>query len=86
MRNASQALRAIVAHFDYLAARWQDEQEYEQFEEYRDAMAKFLEKHGAGLLQMSPDPWVLVFAYKGLEHKLALVEDAIELSIRPQVH
>lgn len=47
---------------EYLAARWQDEHEYENIAEYGEALKDMLAKHGAAVVRMSRRPFGVVFS------------------------
>jgi len=51
----------IVKMFDYLAARWEDESEYEDFNDYIKQMKKCVNSAGAIFVELKKQPFVLVF-------------------------
>jgi len=69
----------IFETIDYLQARWQDEKEYEDWNDYVDAMKKAIEKHGFQFIKAKKRPFGAVckdedrqynFEVKGQQIKL----------------
>lgn len=59
--TASEFFQSVAPFVDYLAGRWQDEQEYEDFAEYRAAVEKKM-PDGFTLLEMKKKPFSFKFS------------------------
>ena len=64
----------MVKYFDYLAARWEDEQEYEDI---RDYVAAFEEKFKVKVLKFKTEP--LAFSFRYGDHLCAVLATAHEI-------
>lgn len=64
-------IEAAAKFFDYLYGRWQDEKEYEDFEEYRKAMAQKLPP-GSEVLAFTKAPFRIVYRHEGLDRYIAV--------------
>ena len=65
--NDSNAIRK----FDYLYWRWQDEKQYEDFNDYVEAMMKFMPS-GATLVKGSKRPFGVTIKYGGQKVQISL--------------
>lgn len=60
----------------YFADRWSDEKEYEDFEDYKVAVKKNLDKVlGVGEIKMSKRPFGVTFNHKGLEINIRFLKN-----------
>lgn len=60
-----EVINELAEFFGALYDRWQDEKEYEDFAEYRDAFNKSLDKRAATLVRMTASPFVVRFTCAG---------------------
>lgn len=67
-------------HFAYLYGRWQDEQEYEDFNEYITSMQVKLVAHDATLVKMTKRPFALTFKVGASTFKLSANSKTIGLT------
>lgn len=63
-------MEQIIDRVGYLYDRWQDEQMYEDFEEYKKFARKEVEKQGATYKQLRKSPFRLWFKKDKKEYRL----------------
>ena len=64
-----EVFNAVADSLAYLYARWQDEKEYEDFEEYKNEAKKILPTN-CEFKKMTKNPFELIFIYENVEHHI----------------
>lgn len=64
--------RIVLEKMAYLYRRWQDEKQYEDINEYGDAIKKVLPKKGVTFLRMSKRPFGPVIGFLGFSNPYRL--------------
>ena len=73
-------IKELMGSFDYLEQRWSDEKEYEDWNDYTEAMTKAVEKHNYEYVSLVNSPaFKLTFKDNGKEWILRFKKGNIEL-------
>lgn len=70
-------IQKAAEYISYLANRWSDESEYEEFSEYVDAMKKHLPKDVTSI-KMTRRPFACSFTHDNILHRLRVKRTTVE--------
>ena len=84
MKKLSQkAVNEIMGKLDYFEARWQDEKEYEDWNDYIIASKKLVEKKGLKFIKLLKKPFTLVSESTNYQYRFKVTAKGMFAEAKP---